>query len=31
MGALAAPLRQFLSRVAPPPSRETRQFDVSGD
>lgn len=31
MGALAAPLRQFLARVAPPPSRETRQFDVSGD
>lgn len=29
--ALAAPLRQFLSRVAPPPRRQTRHFDTSGD
>lgn len=31
LGALGAPLRQFLRRVAPPPSRETRRFDTSGD
>ncbi len=29
--ALAPPLRQFLARVAPPPSRQTRRFDSSGD
>ncbi len=29
--ALASPLRQFLSRLAPPPRRQTRHFDTSGD
>jgi hypothetical protein len=29
--ALASPLRQFLTRLAPPPRRQTRQFDTSGD
>ena len=31
LAALAPPLRGFLARVAPPPSRQTRHFDVSGD
>jgi hypothetical protein len=29
--ALAGPMREFLSRVSPPPRRQLRQFDVSGD
>jgi hypothetical protein len=29
--ALASPLRQFLTRLAPPPRRQTRHFDTSGD
>ena len=28
---LANPLRQFLSRVAPPPRRQVRKFEVSGN
>jgi hypothetical protein len=31
LSALASPLRQFLSRLAPPPRRQTRHFDTSGD
>ena len=31
LAALAPPLRGFLARVAPPPRRQTRHFDVSGD
>ena len=31
LSALAGPLRQFLMRVAPPPTMEGRQFDLSGD
>ena len=31
LAALASSLRGFLARVAPPPSRQTRHFDVSGD
>jgi hypothetical protein len=31
LSALASPLRQFLSRLAPPPRRQTRSFDTSGD
>jgi hypothetical protein len=30
LAALAAPLRDFLRKVAPPPRRQTRRFDVSG-
>lgn len=29
--ALASPLRQFLTRLAPPPRRQLRHFDNSGD
>lgn len=29
--ALAGPMRDFLSRVSPPPRRQLRRFDVSGD
>ncbi len=29
--ALTSPLRQFLTRLAPPPRRQTRHFDTSGD
>ena len=29
--ALARPLKQFLVRLAPPPSRERRHFDLSGE
>ena len=29
--ALYNPLRQFLMRVAPPPRRQVRQFEISGD
>ena len=31
LSALASPLREFLTRLAPPPSRQTRHFDTSGD
>ena len=31
LSALASPLREFLTRVAPPPSRQIRHFDTSGD
>jgi hypothetical protein len=31
LSALAPSLRQFLSRIAPPPSRQIRHFDTSGD
>ena len=31
LAALAQPLRQFLARVAPPPTTENRHFDLSGD
>lgn len=31
LSALAAPLRQFLRRVAPPPTQEGRHFDLSGE
>ncbi len=31
LSALASPLRQFLFRLAPPPRRQTRHFDTSGD
>ncbi len=29
--ALSGPLRQFLARVAPPPSQQARHFDLGGD
>ena len=29
--ALAGPMRDFLRRLSPPPSRQLRQFDISGD
>ena len=31
MTALARPLRRFLSRVAPPPQKQVRHFEISGD
>ena len=31
LAALAQPLRQFLVRVAPPPTMQGRHFDLSGD
>ena len=31
LSALAAPLRRFLLRVAPPPTQEGRHFDLSGE
>ena len=31
LATLASPLRQFLSRVAPPPRRQARRFEVSGN
>ncbi|MFH1571640.1 MAG: hypothetical protein ABIL09_26865 [Gemmatimonadota bacterium] len=31
LAALGGPLRQFLSRIAPPPAPQRRQFDLSGD
>ena len=31
LAALAQPLRDFLARVAPPPTTESRHFDLSGD
>jgi hypothetical protein len=31
MMALATPLRQFLTRLAPPPRQQIRHFDTSGD
>jgi hypothetical protein len=31
MTALVRPLRQFLGRVAPPPRKQVRHFEISGD
>ncbi len=31
MGALSNPLRRFIYYISPPPSRQVREFDVSGD
>ena len=31
LATLATPLRQFLGRVAPPPRRQVRKFEVSGN
>ena len=31
LATLATPLRQFLGRVAPPPRRQVRKFEISGN